>query len=109
MQVTDPDNAKSPSHQTHRCVFDVSGPSDKHYFIISTELVLKVQGAQPIDYEKIKELSFTVTCTDSGHPPLSLSSVFLILVKGKQQKRHPTFKICSSNFSWTFHLLDFKH
>lgn len=81
--MTDPDNAKSPSHQTHTCVFDASQASGQHYFIITTQLVLKVQGAQQIDYERIKNLTFSVTCTDSGHPPLSLSSDFFILVKGK--------------------------
>ena len=81
--MTDPDNAKSPFHQTHRCEFDVSRPSDEGYFIISTGLVLKVKGAQQINYEQIKNLTFTVTCTDSGRPPLTLSSDFFILVKGE--------------------------
>ena len=80
--MTDPDNAKS-SHQRHTCLFDVSQPSDENYFIISTGLVLKVKGAQQIDYELLKSLAFTVNCTDSGNPPRSLSAVFVISVKGK--------------------------
>lgn len=79
--VSDPDNANFPSHQTHRCEFDVSKPSDEHYFVITTGLVLKVKGAQQINYEEIKNLTFTVTCTDSGHPPLSISRDFFILVQ----------------------------
>jgi len=79
--VTDPDNAKSPSHQTHRCTFNESRPSDAHYFIITAGLVLKVKGAQQINFEQGKNLTFTVTCTDSGRPPLSLSSDFFIIVK----------------------------
>lgn len=82
-QITDPDNARSPSHQRHTCLFDVSQPSDENYFTISTGLVLKVKGAQQIDYERIKSLTFTVICSDSGHPPLSLSTGFVISVKGK--------------------------
>ncbi|KAL9969518.1 hypothetical protein ACROYT_G021740 [Oculina patagonica] len=79
--VTDPDNARSPSHQRHTCLFDISQPSDENYFTISTGLVLKVKGAQQIDYERIKSLTFTVICSDSGHPPLSLSTGFVISVK----------------------------
>ena len=82
-QVLDPDNAKFPSHQTHTCAFDVSQPSDEHFFVITSELVLKVKGAQQINYEQVKNLAFSVICTDSGHPPLSLSRDFYILVKGE--------------------------
>ena len=45
--------------------------------------MLKVQGAQQIDYEQMKSLAFTVVCTDSGNPPRSLSAGFVISVKGK--------------------------
>lgn len=83
IQVTDPDNARSPSHQRHTCLFDASQPSDETYFTINTELVLKVKGAQQINYEQMKTLAFTVICTDSGHPPRSLSAGFVISVKGK--------------------------
>ncbi|KAJ7382692.1 hypothetical protein OS493_033484 [Desmophyllum pertusum] len=79
--VTDPDNAKSSSHQTHTCSFDVSQPSDGNYFVINSALVLKVIGGQQIDYKQMKHLAFTVICTDSGHPQLSLSSGFVISVK----------------------------
>ncbi|KAJ7391374.1 hypothetical protein OS493_018417 [Desmophyllum pertusum] len=79
--VTDPDNAKSPSHQTHTCLFDVSQPSDENYFFINSALVLKVKGALQIDFERMKHLAFTVTCTDSGHPQHALSSGFVISVK----------------------------
>lgn len=56
---------------------------DESYFIISTQLVLKVKGAQQIDYENMKTLSFTVICTDTGHPPKSLSASFVLSVKGE--------------------------
>ncbi|XP_067050674.1 protocadherin Fat 4-like isoform X4 [Acropora muricata] len=79
--VIDPDNANFPSHQTHSCAFDVRQPSDEHFFVITSELVLKVKGAQQINYEQVKNLTFSVICTDSGHPPLSLSRDFYILVK----------------------------
>ena len=45
--------------------------------------MLKVKGAQQIDYEQMKSLAFTVVCTDSGNPPRSLSAGFVISVKGK--------------------------
>ena len=44
--------------------------------------MLKVKGAQQIDYEQMKSLAFTVVCTDSGNPPRSLSAGFVISVKG---------------------------
>lgn len=81
--MIDPDNANFPSHQTHSCTFDVSQPSDEHFFVITSGLVLKVKGAQQINYEQVKNLTFSVICTDSGHPSLSISRDFYILVKGE--------------------------
>ena len=81
--MIDPDNANFPSHQSHSCTFNVSQPSDEHFFVITSELILKVKGAQQINYEQVKHLTFSVICTDSGHPPLSISRDFYILVKGE--------------------------
>ncbi|KAL5009032.1 hypothetical protein ScPMuIL_014613 [Solemya velum] len=76
--VTDPDNGGPEGVvQQHTCSVGGTGMSN---FEIDDTLALKVSHLLPLD---VGQISLTVTCTDNGSPPLSLTKDYNIVVDEK--------------------------
>ncbi|XP_041351068.1 protocadherin Fat 4-like [Gigantopelta aegis] len=76
LEVTDPDN-KVDKQQTFRC--SVSDKEER-FVVNQTNLAIQVDGSLP-NNETV--LPVSVTCTDSGQPPLSMSQSIAIHIKLK--------------------------
>ena len=75
LQISDPDTSQR-SPQGHVCTANPSKP-----FRISGVNLVVSEGS--LNYELKSSYRVTVTCTDTGVPPLSLSKDFIIKVQGK--------------------------
>ncbi|XP_052104048.1 protocadherin Fat 4-like isoform X4 [Mytilus californianus] len=74
--VTDPDNSGITHEQTHNCTVGEEGVG---VFIVNNpNLLLKVSGSIPLDKN---QMNISITCEDSGKPPLSKTVLVNIQIK----------------------------
>ncbi|XP_032219423.2 protocadherin Fat 4 [Nematostella vectensis] len=80
--VTDPDNkvTQTQSHYCSAAAASAQSPGSS-FFTVKGGAVLEVKGMPVIDYEKTRQLTIRVTCTDDGTPKLSITKDFVIIVK----------------------------
>ena len=80
-QVSDPDN-KNTMHQIHVCRVVNQGGDGQYFQVNSATNALQVKVNKTLNYERQQAYHVSLTCTDNGTPPLSITQDVIINVTG---------------------------